>query len=123
MYGNAPSHAAKTTAQFLTLLGFVTKTLTVCPPKPPDLNPIESLWSMIKRHVYVSDKQYSSNLKMMCGMSMAIETSPTSNPKSTIEKRIDSVNDRLFELIKGHGAHGNKSTFFYRIEVHTVTCL
>ncbi len=56
-------------------------------------------------------------------MSMAIETSPTSNPKSTIEKRIDSVNDRLFELIKGHGAHGNKSTFFYRIEVHTVTCL
>ncbi len=48
---------------------------------------------------------------MICGMSMAIKTSPTSIPKSTMEKRTDSVNDRLFELIKDHGAHVNKSTF------------
>ncbi len=54
----------------------------------------------------------SINRKMICGMLMGIETSPTSIPKSPMEKRTDSVNDRLFELIKGHGQHVNKSTFF-----------
>ena len=58
MHDNALSHAAKTTTQFLTLFGFVTKTLIVWPPKPPDLNPIENLWSIMKRHVYASGKQY-----------------------------------------------------------------
>ncbi len=50
----------------------------------------------------------SINRKMICGVLMGIETSPTSIPKSPMEKRTDSVNDRLFELIKGHGAHVNK---------------
>ena len=43
MHDNVPSHAAQTATQFLTLLGFVTKTLIVWLPKPPDLNPIENL--------------------------------------------------------------------------------
>ncbi len=50
----------------------------------------------------------SINRKMICGMLMDIETSIL---KSPMEKRTDSVNDRLFELIKGHGEHVNKSTF------------
>ncbi len=54
----------------------------------------------------------SIDRKMICGMSMGIETSPTSIPKGPMEKRTDSVNDRPFELIKGQGAHINKSTFF-----------
>ena len=54
----------------------------------------------------------SINRKMICGMLMGIETSPTSIPKSPLEKRTDSVDDRHFELIKGHGEHVNKSTFF-----------
>jgi hypothetical protein len=37
---------------------------------------------------------------------MAIEESAAT--KSTIEKLTDSVNDRLFEVIKRHGAHVNK---------------
>ena len=54
----------------------------------------------------------SINRKMICGMLMGIETSPTSIPKRPVKKRTESVNDRLFELIKGHGVHVNKSTFF-----------
>ena len=54
----------------------------------------------------------SIDRKMICGMLMGIETSPTSIPKGPMEKRTDSVHDRPFELIKGHGAHVNKSTFF-----------
>ena len=51
--------------------------------------------------------------KVICGMWMAIETSPTSIPKSNMEKRTDSVNDRNFEFIKGHRSHVTKSTFFW----------
>ena len=79
MHDNAPFHAAKTTTQFLTLLRFVTKTLIVWRPKPPDLNSIENLWSIIKRHVYAMAN--SIHRKMICGMSMAIETSPHLNPQ------------------------------------------
>ncbi len=43
MYDNAPSHDAKTTTEFLTLLGFVTKIPMVWPLNPPDLNSIENL--------------------------------------------------------------------------------
>ena len=39
---------------------------------------------------------------------MAIKESAATIPKPTIEKLTDSVNDRLFEVIKRHGAHVNK---------------
>ena len=39
---------------------------------------------------------------------MAIKESAATIPKSTIEKLTDSVNDRLFEVIKCQGAHANK---------------
>ena len=58
VHHNILSHAAKTTTQLLTLFAFVTKTLIVWPPKPPDLNQIENMWSIMKRHVYASGKQY-----------------------------------------------------------------
>ena len=45
----------------------------------------------------------SIHRKMICGMSMGIETSPNSILKSSMEKRTDSVNNRLFRLIKGRG--------------------
>ncbi len=54
----------------------------------------------------------SIHRKMICGMLVGIEASPTSIPKGPMRKCTDSLNDRLFELIKGHGAHVNKSTFF-----------
>ena len=42
----------------------------------------------------------SIHRKMICEMWMAIETPSVSIPKSTIETRTDSANDRLFERIK-----------------------
>ncbi|CAB3995023.1 Hypothetical predicted protein [Paramuricea clavata] len=90
MHDNAVSHAAKATTQFLHSLGFVND-LMVCPPNSPDLNPIENLWSIIKCHVYLNGKQYSSK-----DMWMAIKESAATIPKSTIKKLTDSVNDRLF---------------------------
>ena len=60
MHDNALSHAAKATTQFLHSLGFVNETLMVWTPNSQDLNPIENLWSIIKRHVYANGKHYSS---------------------------------------------------------------
>ena len=93
--------------KFLQSLGFVNETLMVWPPNSPDLNPIENLWSIIKRQVYANGKQYSSKDDLW----MAIKESAATIPKSTIAKLTDSVNDRLFEVIKLHGAHVNKQTF------------
>ncbi|CAB3991922.1 Hypothetical predicted protein [Paramuricea clavata] len=96
MHDNAPSHAAKATTQFLHSLGFVNETLMVWPPNSPDLIPIE----IIKRHIYVNDKQYLSKHDLW----MAIKELAATIPKSTIEKLTDSVNDRLFEVIERQGA-------------------
>ena len=99
MHDNALSHAAKATTQFLHSLGFVNETLMVWPPNSPDLNyPKENL---IKRHVYANGKQYSSKDDLW----MAIKESAATIRKSTIEKLTDSVDDRVFEVIKCHGAH------------------
>ena len=64
----------------------------------------------------------SINRKMICGMLMGIETSPTSIPKVPMEKRTDSVNDRLFEHIKvmEYMLINQPSS---RIKVHTVASL
>jgi hypothetical protein len=104
MHDNALSNAAKATTQFLHSLALVNETLMVWPPNSPDLNPIENLWSIIKRHVYGNGRQYSSKDDLW----MVIKESAATIPKSTIEKLTDSVNDRLFEDIKRHGAHVNK---------------
>jgi transposase len=103
-HDNAPSHAAKATTTFLKSLGFMNDTLMVWPPNSPDLNPIENLWSIIKRQVYADGKQYSSKNDLW----MAIKESAASIPKYTIKKLTDSVNDRLFDVIRLHGAHVNK---------------
>jgi transposase len=104
MHDNAPSHAAKATTAFLQSLGFVNDTLMVWPPNSPDLNPIENMWSIVKRIVYADGRQYSSKDDLW----KAIKRSTASIPKSTIKNLTDSVNDRLFEVIKRHGAHVNK---------------
>ena len=64
----------------------------------------------------------SIDRKMICGMLMGIETSPISIPKGPMEKRTDSVNDRLFELtkVKEHMLINQPSS---RIDVHAVTSL
>ena len=104
MHDNAPSHAAKSTTEFLESFGFKDNTLMVCPPNFPDLNPIENLWSIIKHHVYTNGKPYSSKGNLW----IAIKECTASIPKCTIKKLTDSANERLFEVIRHHGAHVNK---------------
>ena len=43
--------------QWLTLLGIEVITL---PPKSPDLNPIENIWSVLDRHVFEGLQTYNT---------------------------------------------------------------
>ena len=104
MYDNAPSHAAKATTQYLETFGFKNKTMMIWPSHSPDLNPIENLWSIIKRRVYADGKQYTSKDALW----KAIKQESNSIPRSLIGKLTDSVNERLFDIIRLNGSHVGK---------------
>ena len=59
MHDKAPSHAARLSLDFLNK-SVKNATIMEWPPYSPDLNPIENMWSIIKRKVYASGKQFSS---------------------------------------------------------------
>ncbi len=99
-----PSHAAKATTQFLKSLSFKNETLMVWPSNWPDLNPIENLWAIIKQRVYADGKLFST----LDDLWEAIKQESATMPRSLVKKLTDSANDRLFDVISGHGAYINK---------------
>ena len=57
LHDRHPAHRSKRTMHWLTLLGIE---VIVLPPKSPDLNPIENIWSVISSQVYDGLKTYNS---------------------------------------------------------------
>jgi hypothetical protein len=104
MHDNAPSHSAKATGTFLATMGFKGDTLMAWPACSPDLNPIENLWSIIKRKVYADVRQFSSKEDLW----VAIQEAATSVEPATIKTLTESVNDRQFQVIQKHGAYIGK---------------
>ena len=104
MHDNAPSHAAKATTQYLESIGFKNKTMMIWPPNSPDLNPIENLWAIVKQRVYAVGKQYSSKDALW----EAIKQAADSIPRSLLRKLTESVNERLFDVIRLNGSHVGK---------------
>ena len=104
MHDTAPSHAAKATTQYLESIGFKNKTMMIWPPNSPDLNSVENLWSIAKQRVYADGKQYSSKDALW----EAIQQAADSIPRSLIRKLTESVNQRLFDIIRLNGSHVGK---------------
>lgn len=100
---NAPVHVAKYTKDWLSRQGFDTNKVMTWPPNSPDINPIENLWSIIKRKVYQNGRQYACKNELWEAIKQAcMDVEP-----SAIKKLTESVDRRLFEIISGKGAYVN----------------
>ncbi|KAG8009288.1 Transposable element Tc3 transposase [Nibea albiflora] len=96
MHDNAPSHAAKNTSACLAAMGIREDKLMVWPPSSPDLNPIENLWSIIKRSVYDGGRQFTSKQQLW----EAILSSCKAIEADTVQKLTNSMDEKLL-LNKG----------------------
>jgi transposase len=103
MHDNAPSHASKYTTDFLASKGFKDAKLMVWPPASPDLNPIENLWSIVKRKLYEAGKQYNSKKELK----EAIKASCRTISPETIKNLTTSMDGRLVKILESHGGYIN----------------
>jgi transposase len=101
MHDNAPSHAANATRQFLERKGISGRKLMMWPPASPDLNPIENLWSIVKKKIYVGGKQYDNKKDLWD----AIHTACKNINSNEIESLTNSVDKRVILVIERKGGH------------------
>ena len=104
MQDNAPSHAACFTIAYLQKVGFNNEKLMIWPASLPDLNPIENLWSILKRKLYNGGQQYRSKDDLWKGIRDAAE----SIQADEIHNLTKSVDCRLVDLLLSKGAYVNK---------------
>lgn len=66
----------------------------VWPPSSPDLNPIEHLWSILKRKIYEGGQQYSSKQQLweaILAFSNEIEAETVHGLTSLMDERVVKV--------------------------------
>lgn len=73
----------------------------VWPPNSPDLNPIENLWSIVKRRIYAENKQFTS-LEVL--WKAVVSACRSVNP-SEIETLTSAVDRHLITVLKNGGCH------------------
>lgn len=103
MHDNAPAHAARYTTAWLKKIGIKDDNLMMWPPCSPDFNPIENLWSIVKKEVYVAGKQYNS----IDDLWNAITIAAKNVSKDSIIILTGSVDNRLLSVIKRDGGYIN----------------
>ena len=115
MHGNAPSHAANTTGDYLQKICFKNSRVMVWPLFSPDWNPIENMWSIHKRKVYASGRQFPTKTESWS----AISTTTNNIFLEEIRKLTDSMNKRLISVISNHAdtfiCNNNTSKIMYQI--------
>ncbi len=101
MHDNAPSHAAKNTSVSLAAMGIKWEKLMVWPPSSPELNPIENLWSILKRKIYEGGRQLASKPQLW----EAILTSCKEIQAETLQKLTSSMDARSVKVISKKGSY------------------
>ena len=75
----------------------------IWPPSSLDLNPVEILWSIVKRKLYEAGKQYHGENEL----EEAIKESCKTISSETIKNLRNSMVKRLVKIFEGHGGHIN----------------
>jgi transposase len=101
MHDNAPSHAARLTTQFLADRGFKNSRMMTWPASSPDLNPIENLWSLVKRRIYAGGRQFDSKAELW----QAIQTEFRRLKPAEVRKLTASMYSRLVMVLQRKGGH------------------
>ena len=102
MKDSAPSHASKYSRAWFSDNDFGGSKLMTWAPNSPDLNPIEILWSLIKRKVYGNGKQYSS-VDALDVLLEAVRKASTEVPEKRLSCFVNNVDKSLVNVIKCHG--------------------
>ncbi len=101
MHDNAPSHAAHLTKDFLDSYGFEKSRLMTWPANSPDLNPIEHLWSLMKRRVYAGGHQMHSKAELW----EAIQGEMSRLSPKDVQQLTKSMDARLMKVLQQKGGH------------------
>ena len=101
MQDNAPSHASKYSTAWLASKGLKGEKIMTWPPCSPDLNPIENLWSIIKREVYKEGKQYTS----LNSVWEAVVAAAHNVGREQIKKLTESMDGRLLSVLMKKGGY------------------
>ena len=91
----APCHRSKAVKEFVRRQGW--KTLD-WPPQSPDLNPIENVWSLLKKRVWSHNFNSTTELK-----ARIISVWNQGLEKELLEKLAYSMSDRLRAVVKARG--------------------
>ena len=75
----------------------------VWPPASPDVNPIENLWSIVKRKLHEAGKQYHSKNELKEAIK---QCSKTISP-DTIKNLTSSMDERSVKILEAHGGYIN----------------
>lgn len=93
---NAPCHASKSTIEWFQGRN---SRLLKWPSRSPDLDPIENLWGILVRTIYTNGRQFED----VRTLKQAILDAWEKLPLETLKKLVNSMQDRMFEVILKKG--------------------
>ena len=93
---NATFHTSASTIAFFQEQGVP---LFDWPALSPDLNPIENLWGHLVKQIYANGRQYDH----LSDLKEAVQQAWTNIPLSYLQQLINSMKDRVYDLIQKKG--------------------
>lgn len=103
MQDNAPCHKARSTMEVLREVGI---TPISWPPYSPDLNPIESLWNILKNYIQANSPEINGvRLVRSDTLRILLEAAWDSISSEELSNLVSSMHARCVAVIKANGGY------------------